>query len=63
MNLQSQVVYVDKKNNFKQCICILEEGASGEQVDDIENIIIKNLLKYNYVTLNCLIFEKKIMMT
>jgi hypothetical protein len=33
------------KNNFKQRICILEDDASGEQVGDIENIIIKNLFK------------------
>ena len=45
MNLQSQVVYVQKKNNFKQRICTLEEGASGEQVGDIEKIIVKNLFK------------------
>jgi hypothetical protein len=24
-----------KKNNFKQCICILEDSASGEQVGEI----------------------------
>ena len=33
------------KNNFKQRISILEDGASGEQVDDIEKIIVKNLFK------------------
>ena len=33
------------KNNFKQRISILEDGASGEQVGDIEKIIIKNLFK------------------
>ena len=33
------------KNNFKQRICILEDGASGEQVGDIEMIIVKNLFK------------------
>ena len=33
------------KNNFKQRICILEDGASGEQVGDIEKIIVKNLFK------------------
>jgi hypothetical protein len=31
------------KRNFQQHICILEDGASGEQVDDIEKIIVKNL--------------------
>jgi hypothetical protein len=30
---------------FKQRICILKDGASGEQVDDIEKIIVKNLFK------------------
>jgi hypothetical protein len=44
MNLQSQVVYVHK-NNFKQHICILEDGASGEQVGDIEKLTVKNLSK------------------
>ena len=34
-----------QKNNFKQRICILEDGASGEQVGDIEKIIVKNLFK------------------
>ena len=34
-----------KKNNFKQRISILENGASGEQVGDIEKIIVKNLFK------------------
>ena len=33
------------KNNFKQRISILEDGAGGEQVDDIEKIIVKNLFK------------------
>jgi hypothetical protein len=33
------------KTNFKQSICILEDGASGEQVGDIEKIIVKNLFK------------------
>ena len=33
------------KNNFKQHICILEDGASGEKVGDIEKIIVKNLFK------------------
>jgi hypothetical protein len=33
------------KRNFKQHICILEDGASGEQVGDIEKIIVKNLFK------------------
>jgi hypothetical protein len=45
------------KNNFKQHICILEDGASGEQVGDMEKITIKICLKYDYNTLNCLIFE------
>jgi hypothetical protein len=33
------------KKKFKQHICILEEGASGEQVGDIEKITVKNLFK------------------
>ena len=33
------------KNNSKQRISILEDGASGEQVGDIEKIIVKNLFK------------------
>jgi hypothetical protein len=33
------------KNQFKQRICILEDGASGEQVGEIEKIIVKNLFK------------------
>ena len=33
------------KFNFKQRICILQDGASGEQVGDIEKIIVKNLFK------------------
>ena len=33
------------KNNFKQHIFIVENGASGEQVGDIEKIIVKNLFK------------------
>ena len=32
-------------NNFKQRISIVEDGASGEQVGDIEKIIVKNLFK------------------
>ena len=33
------------KINFKQRICILEDGANGEKEDDIEKIIVKNLFK------------------
>ena len=33
------------KNNFKQRICILQDGASGEQVGDIEKIIVQNLFE------------------
>jgi hypothetical protein len=33
------------KNSFKQRICILEDGASGEQVGGIEKINVKNLFK------------------
>ena len=34
-----------QKDNFKQCISIVEDGASGEQVGDIEKVIVKNLFK------------------
>jgi hypothetical protein len=34
-----------KKNNFKQRICILEDNASGEQVGEVEKIIVKNLFE------------------
>ena len=34
-----------QKNNFKQCIFTVEDGASGEQVGDVEKIIVKNLFK------------------
>ena len=34
-----------QKDNFKQYISSLEDGASGEQVGDIANIIVKNLFK------------------
>jgi hypothetical protein len=44
MNLQSQTIYVHRKK-FKQRICILEDGASGKQMGDIEKIIVKNLFK------------------
>ena len=44
MNLQSQAIYVHKKK-FKQCISIVEDGGSGEEVGDIEKIIVKNLFK------------------
>ena len=33
------------KNDFKQHISIVEDGASGEQVGDIEKMIVKNLVK------------------
>ena len=33
------------KKKFKQLICIVEDGASGEQVGDIEKIIVENLFK------------------
>jgi hypothetical protein len=51
------------KNNFKQCICILQDGASGEQVGDIEKIIVQNLfeIKLHYIKLTNL--WKKITMT
>ena len=33
------------KKHFKQRISIVEDGASGEQVGDIEKIIVKKLFK------------------
>ena len=44
MKIQSQAIYIHKLFS-KQHICILEDGASGEQVGDIEKIIVKNLFK------------------
>ena len=34
-----------KKSKIKQCISILEDGASGDKMDDIEKTIVENLLK------------------
>ena len=34
-----------QKNNIKQRIFILEDGARGEQVGETEKIIVKNLFK------------------
>ena len=31
-----------QKNNFEQRISIVEDGASGKQVGDIEKLIVKN---------------------
>ena len=45
MNLQSQAILCIQKQKFKQRISILEDGASGEQVGDIEKIIVENLFK------------------
>ena len=39
-----------KKYNFKQHISIVEDDASGEQVGDIEKIIVKTCSKYNCIT-------------
>ena len=33
------------ENNFKQHICILKDGASGEKVGDIDKLIVKNLFE------------------
>ena len=38
-------------NNFKQRISIVEDGASGEQVGDIEKIVVKNLFQ-NIISLH-----------
>jgi hypothetical protein len=38
------------KNNFKQRICFLQDGASGEQVGDIEKRIVQNYIYVqNYI--------------
>ena len=37
--------FIFTKNNSKQRTSILEDGASGEKVGDIEKIIVKNLFK------------------
>ena len=39
------------KNNFKQRICILEDGASGEQMGDIEKIIVIIVMKIMFKTI------------
>ena len=44
MNRQSQAIYVHKEK-FKQHMSILEDGAIGEKVGDIEKINVKNLFK------------------
>ena len=45
MHVLHYILCSPKKNNFKQHISILKDGASGEQVGDIETIIVKNLFK------------------
>ena len=40
------------KNNLKKSLHILEDGASGCASGDIEQIIVKLLLKYTIITLN-----------
>jgi hypothetical protein len=37
--------FIFTKNNFKQRICILEDGASGGASGVIEEIIVKNLFQ------------------
>ena len=49
-HLENMWIYIAKqfmstKNNLKQCISIVQDGASGEQVGDIEKIIVKNMFK------------------
>ena len=44
VELQSQEIYVDKKNS-KKIWHILEDSASGVQVEDVEQVTILNLLK------------------
>ena len=41
VELQSQEIYVDKKNS-KKIWHILEDGASGVQVGDVEQVTILN---------------------
>ena len=42
MDLQSQAVF-DDKNNSKKSLHILEDGASGVQVGNIEQVIVQNV--------------------
>ena len=58
MNLQSQAICVYKKKFQTMYISILEDGASGEQVGDIERIIVKNLFN---ITWNWWIFKKNLL--
>ena len=51
-DLQSQAIFYDKKNNSKKSLHILEDGASGVQVGDIEQVIVKICLNHNIITLN-----------
>ena len=44
INLQSQAIYVDK-NNLKNILHILENGASGCVSGDIEQVNVKILFK------------------
>ena len=44
MNLQSQAIYVNDFF-FKQRMIIVEDGANGEEVGDIEKIMVQNLFK------------------
>ena len=52
IDLQSQAIN-DDENNFKKSLHILEDGASGVQVGDIEQVIVINLFRIwkNYIKL------------
>ena len=39
IDLKSQAIY-DDKNNFKKILHVLEDGASGVQIGDIEETIV-----------------------
>ena len=51
------------KNNVKQLIFILEDGASGEKVGDIEKMIVKNLFRKSSHYIHLINIWKKITMT
>ena len=59
MNRQSQAIYVHKEK-FKQHMSILEDGAIGEKVGDIEKINVKNLFKIIFSQLLlCITFDDR----
>jgi hypothetical protein len=67
-HLENIWIYNDKrfmftKKKFKQRICILQDGASGEQVGDIEKIIVQNFFEIYLHYIKLTNIWKKIMMT